>query len=324
MSWSVVSPETCELGESPFWHPREQCLYWVDIAGHKILRANVFMGSVEVWNTPPELGEPGCMAPAASGGFVVAMRSGLYRAQQWRGDFQRIADAPYAPAHIRFNDGKADGLGRFWASTYCEDGQPNAALYSLDARNKTPPLVAAVEVGSAKNAVGSAVGSAAGFVGGNGLAWSPDAQTIYWADTARHVVRAWDWDGDVNTLSHGRVFHQFAAKPAGWAYGQPGFDTYQGRPDGAAVDVQGNYWLAMYEGGCVKKLSPAGGVLATLPVPCLCPTMPCFGGDDLQTLYLTSARKGRSSDELAALPLSGSVFSMRVDVAGLPVNFYQD
>ncbi len=319
MSWTVVSPQPCELGESPFWHPHEQSLYWVDIKGRKILRANVFMGSAEVWDIPTELGEPGCLAPAAGGGLVIALRSGIYRAREWCGPLQRLAGAPYDKAHIRFNDGKADPLGRFWAGSYCEDKSPRAELFCLDAR----PTAAPDRAGLLRMAGDAAAGYA---TGGNGLAWSPDSRVLYWADTAAHLVRVWDWDAAANALTGERVFHQFAPKRVAQAAtsGQADPAPYEGRPDGAAVDVLGNYYVAMYEGGCVKKLSPDGALLATIPVPAQCPTMPCFGGDDLKTLYLTTARQGRSLDELQALPQSGCVFSMRVDVPGLPVNFFQD
>jgi sugar lactone lactonase YvrE len=307
MSWTAVTTEPNELGESPFWHPHEQMLYWVDIPGKKILRANVFMGSVEAWPMPFE---PGCIAPAQSGGLVIALRDGVYRAQAWGGTLRRVVPAPYDTSRLRFNDGKADPAGRFWAGSYCDQrGDPAAALYALDARAGQPAALTC-KVDNATVA--------------NGLAWSPDAKTLYWADTALDVIWAWDWNASSNVLSHRRVFHQFGAKPAGWAYGQPGHENYLGRPDGAAVDVEGNYYAAMYEGGCVIKLSPAGQILAKIPTPALCVTMPCLGGDDLKTLYITTARKGRSARELADKPLSGCVFSMRVDVPGLPVNFFLD
>jgi sugar lactone lactonase YvrE len=155
---------------------------------------------------------------------------------------------------------------------------------------------------------------------GNGLAWSPDSRTLYWTDTQSHQVRAWDWDAQANRLSNGRVFHQFDPKPAGWKPGQPG---YGGRPDGAAVDLEGNYWCAMYEGSRIVKLAPDGRLLQEVPTPMLCPTMPCFGGADRCTLYLTSAGN-RPHEELAALPQSGCVVAMQVDVPGLPVNFFID
>ena len=159
---------------------------------------------------------------------------------------------------------------------------------------------------------------------GNGLAWSPDARTLYWADTSRHRIRAWDWDGGANRLTGERVFHQFEPKPAGWQPGVPGQARYGGRPDGAAVDAEGNYWCAMYEGGRLAKLAPSGALLFEIELPALCPTMPCFGGPDLRTLFVTTARHGRSAAEIAAWPLSGHVLALRVDVPGLPVNFFDD
>ena len=179
-------------------------------------------------------------------------------------------------------------------------------LYAFDARTSGDPA--------------SFEAKASGATIANGLAWSPDNRTLYWTDTTQHVIRAWDWDAASNTLSNCRVFHQFPTKPAGWTYGMGG---YGGRPDGAAVDVDGNYWVAMFEGGRVLKLSPAGELLAEFPTPALCPTMPSFGGDDLKTLYVTTASHNRSAAELADYPQSGCVFSTRVSVSGLPVNFFR-
>ena len=305
--WQAVTPEPCELGESPFWHPQEQTLYWVDIPGKKILRANVFMGTTEQWPMPSE---PGCIAPAASGVLVIALRDGIYRAREWRGALTLIAPAAHDEATTRFNDGKADPLGRFWAGSMYEPRDKAAAeLFALDCRDGRPPAL--------QRMAGNATVA-------NGLAWSPDAKTLYWSDTLTHVIRAWHWDATENVMSAGRVFHQFDAKPAGWDYGRAGFEDYKGRPDGAAVDVEGNYYAAMFEGRRLCKFAPDGSLLAEISVPVMCPTMPCFGGDDLQTLYLTTARHGRSALELADLPLSGCVLSMRVDVPGLPVNLFQD
>ena len=308
MSWQTVVAQPCELGESPFWHPIEQQLYWVDIPGKQILRCNVRSGAVEHWAMAAPLAlEPGCIAPARQGGLVVALRDGVYRARQWQGQLRRIASFDYDPATTRFNDGKCDTLGRLWAGTMNDRrDEKSATLYCIDGRGGGAPAVRAM-LGGASTA--------------NGLAWSPDNTTLYWADTPSHAIRAWDWDAQANVMGGERVFQQFPRKPDGWRPGQPG---YSGRPDGAAVDVQGNYYVAMYEGRRVLKFSPAGELLADIPTPVHCPTMPCFGGEDLRTLYLTSSRKGRSPEELAELPLSGCVFAMRVDVPGLPVNFYEE
>ena len=308
MTWQTVVTQPSGLGESPFWHPDEQMLYWIDIPGRQIHRLNVFMGSVQSWSMPSE---PGSIAPARSlgegSGLVIALRDGIYRAREWGGDLQQVVKATHDTATTRFNDGKADPRGRFWAGTMYEPRDVNSAqLFSMDCRNSILPTLE-LKLGNAVIA--------------NGLAWSPDAATVYWADTPSHTIRAWDWDLETNAMTGERVFKQWPGKPDGWRPGMPG---YGGRPDGAAVDIQGNYYVAMFEGARVLKLSPAGEVLLEIPVPAQCPTMPCFGGSDLQTLYLTTARDKRSAQELQTYPDSGCVFSMRVDVPGLPVNFFED
>ncbi len=312
MTWRTLVAQPSELGESPFWHPEEQMLYWLDIAGQKIHRCNVGLGgsagAVQSWTMPSE---PGSIAPARTlgraSGLVVALRDGIYRARQWGGSLQRLTLAKHDPATTRFNDGKADPMGRFWAGNLYEPrNAARAQLFSLDCRNGQPP---ALEIKAADATIA------------NGLAWSPDAATVYWSDTSSHTIRAWDWNAVSNVMSHERIFKRWPAKPTGWQSGMPG---YAGRPDGAAVDVEGNYYVAMFEGARVLKLSPAGEVLLEIAVPAQCPTMPCFGGDDLRTLYLTTARHNRPTAELQMYPDSGCVFSMRVDVPGLQVNFFLD
>jgi sugar lactone lactonase YvrE len=313
MSWQALTTQPNELGESPFWHPQEQRLYWVDIPGKQLLRADPATGLVENWDMPSE---PGCMAPAAQGGLVIALRDGLFRAPEWRGSLKHLATIDYNPAHMRANDGKCDALGRFWVGTIDETKVArNAGLYALDCRGGRPPELAC-KIDPATFPATTA----------NGLAWSPDGRTLYWADTPSHTVHAWDFDVESNTLSRHRTFAQVAPKPAGWQSSDlsPSNGGYRGRPDGAAVDVQGNYYAAMFEGRRLCKFAPDGTLLAEIITPAQCPTMPCFGGDDLQTLFITTARHGRSETELAAFPQSGCVFSMRVDVPGLPVNCFVD
>ena len=153
------------------------------------------------------------------------------------------------------------------------------------------------------------------------MGWGLDGRSAYWADTPRHLVHGWDYEPTSNALSAHRTHLQFSPKPTDWVSGDP---SYQGRPDGAAVDSQGNYWLAMFEGARICCFSPEGHLRASYATPAQCPTMPCFGGDDLQTLYITTARHNRPTAELERLPLSGCVFSTRVGVPGLPVNFFRD
>lgn len=308
-AWSAITTEADGLGESPFWHSQENRLYWVDIPGRRLARLAFQglmqpQGEVEYW---PMAEEPGCIAPVNGdehgGGLVIALRDGIYRATRWGGPVQRMVAAPYDTTQLRFNDGKCDAQGRFWSgSLYEPKDQARGSLYMLDGQG----LHAMMD----------------GVVTANGLAWSPDGQTAYWADTAAHQVRAFDFDAATGQLSAGRVFHQMPPKPAGWVLGSdnPDIPNYGGRPDGAAVDSEGCYWSAQYEGQRLLRLSPTGQVLDEVSTPVPCPTMPCFGGEDLKTLFITTSRHGRSPQELAQFPYAGCVFAMRVAVAGLPVN----
>jgi sugar lactone lactonase YvrE len=307
-AWRTVIAQPDELGESPFWHPKERLLYWVDIEARQIRRADPTLGKTESWAMPSE---PGCIAPVRGGGLIIALRDAIYRARSWGGPLVPVVRFNHDPATTRFNDGKADPVGRFWAGTIYEPKDARKAeLYSIDLRESNGTSGSPVVQLKAHNAVTA-----------NGLAWSPDAATLYWADTFSHVIHAWDWEAESNVMSRRRVFQQFPGKPAGWQPGQPG---YGGRPDGAAVDAEGNYWCAMFEGERLLKFAPDGRQLAEVPLPMRCPTMPCFGDDDLKTLYVTGARHKRSAEELQALPQSGCVIAMRVDVPGLPVNFVSD
>lgn len=305
--WTTLNDSLSQLGESPFWHPVERSLYWLDIPGRAVVRTrgDIDNPTIERWDMPTE---PGCMAPARSGGLVIALRDGIYRARDWGGTLKVMARVDHDVLKMRFNDGKCDPLGRFWAGTLNEaKDSANAVLYSLDARGGRAPAL--------KQMANQATTA-------NGLAFSPEGDTLYWADTAAHRVYSWSWAARVNTLSRQRVFHQFDEKPAGWTPESP--LRYQGRPDGATVDADGHYWVAMFEGGQLLRFAPSGELVLSLPTPVQCPTMPCFGGDDLRTLFVTTARRGRPAAELELRPASGHVLAMRVTTPGLPVNFFED
>ena len=283
------------LGESPLWHPSEQVLYWCDIPGRRLNRFDPGSGAHEAWPFDTELS---CCAPLASGGLLLALRSGLVRFDPATGQSRRLAKAPYDVSVERFNDGKADPRGRFWVGTIHEPREPRAALYRF-AAGRLDEMVGDITVS-------------------NGLAWSPDARTMYWADTQAHTVFAMDFDVGTGSLSRRRVFAQFPVKVPD----QP-LASYGGRPDGAAVDAEGGYWVAMFEGARLLRFAPDGSLAREIALPVRCPTMPCFGGPDLKTLYITSAREKRPDDELAREPWAGCVLQLRVEVPGLPANFAQ-
>ena len=281
------------LGESPLWHPTEQTLYWCDIPGHKLNRFDPASGQHRDWDFDTDVG---CCAPLQDGGLLLALRSGLMRFDPVTGESTALASAPYDTTQERFNDGKADPQGRFWVGTIYEPRKPRAALYRFDG-GQLDRMADDVTVS-------------------NGLAWSLDARTMYWADTAAHAVYAFDFDPAGGELSSRRIFVQFPPRAAD----QP-LAGYGGRPDGAAVDSDGGYWLAMYEGARLLRFASDGTLTREIALPVRCPTMPCFGGPDLRTLYVTTARENRPADELTREPLAGCVLQMRVDVPGWPANF---
>ncbi len=283
------------LGESPMWHPREQVLYYCDIPGRCVNRYDPATGELSHW---PFDSEVASLAPMLGGGLLLAARDGLWRFDVATGKRTALAPPPYDPRTERFNDGKCDPQGRFWVGTIYEPrNAARAALY----RFHRDGLIKCAD----------------GITTSNGLAWSPDGRTLYWSDTKAHVIHAFDFDLIDGELSGQRVFCRFPLKPAG-----PTPVDYGGRPDGAAVDAAGNYWVAMFEGQQLLCLSPSGQLLRTVRLPVRCPTMPCFGDADLKTLYITTARENRPADELAMQPLAGCVLSMRVEVPGLPANLF--
>jgi sugar lactone lactonase YvrE len=285
----MASPFACvldakaSLGECPIWSARERALYWVDINAPSLNRFDPATGRNFAMPMPESIG---CFAIRASGGFIVALRGGVWLARADGTLDRKIADAPYDPDHHRFNDGRCDPQGRFFAGTMNEKRDAaSAKLLRIDADYTMTPVVKDVTIS-------------------NGLAWSPDGRTMYHADTPTHIVRAYHYDAATGTPSRPRVFAQWQGETD--------------RPDGGAVDSAGNYWTAFYRGGKVLQLSPRGETLAEYPVPAMCPTMCAFGGPGLTTLYVTSARQMREPDELARLPQSGGIFAMTVAVPGLP------
>jgi sugar lactone lactonase YvrE len=282
------------LGESPVWHPREHALYYCDIPGHKLQRYDPASGELRHWQFGTDVAS---LAPRLDGTLLLAMRDGLWRFDPASGERTRIAEPPYEPSNERFNDGKCDPQGRFWVGTIYEPRDPALASLHCYAR-------------------GELVRKLDGVTVLNGLAWSPNGRTMHWSDTKAHTIYAADFDPAHGSLSRQRVFASFALKDSA----QP-LDAYGGRPDGAAMDAEGCYWVAMFEGQRLLRLSPDGEIVREVALPVRCPTMPCFGGPDLKTLYITTARGKRPADELIAQPFAGCVLALEVDVPGLPVNF---
>ena len=290
----VAHDEPMKTGECPVWHAVESALYWVDIPGFTVHRLHPASGKYSCWKMETE---PSAIAVDVDNNLVVATRAGFVYLNTSTGELDAIAPAPYDQKVMRFNDGRVDPLGRFWVGTLYEPrDQPKAEMFVLDQ-------------GKVRQAWSG------GMTNSNGLAWSLDGKTMFHADTTSHRIDVYDYDLASGTCANGRNLVTFEAdKTSG---------TYGGRPDGAAIDSEGNYWIAMYEGGRILKLSPTGALLQQVDLPLLCPTAVCFGGPDLHTLYVTSACGGRSAAELAQYPHSGKVLAFRVDVAGVEMPEYR-
>lgn len=278
----VALPVRAKLGECPRWDEVNQLLYWVDIDGFQLHRYNPATDTDDFIQFEEEIG---CFVLRQSGGYVLAMRSGFYFMPGWDAKLQPIADPEEGVETNRFNDGRCDAKGRFIAGTvYPPKDRDGANFWVLEPNLQTRLLVE-------------------GTLTSNGTAFSPDNKTFYYSDTPKHKIFSCDYDLETGNITNRRVFHAF---PHG-----------EGRPDGAAVDIEGHYWTALYEGGRIVRLNPAGNIVEEIVIPAKCPTMLAFGGQDLRTLYITSVGN-RSQEELQQYPHSGAVFKVSVEVPGMP------
>lgn len=272
---------TGHLPECPTWNAEEQSLYWTDILENEIHRYHPASGRHDVIQFSEEVG---CFAFREKGGFIVALRSGIYLTNQTGLITHTVCDNPNNPELARFNDGGTDREGRFYAGTFWGPGDYNGALLCRVDNDLTPHIIQH------------------DIHGANGLAFSEDKKWMYTSDTPNSVIYRTPLDerGEPGVR---QVFKRFA----------PG----EGIPDGAAIDTEGCYWTALFDGYRVARLSPQGEILEEYALPVRCPTMVCFGGDDMKTLFITTTRENMDEAEIAERPLSGAIFTLQVNVAGL-------
>lgn len=276
-------------GESPVWHVGEQALYWVDIPARKLCRWQAATGVTTSWLAPEMLA---CIAQgSAPGHWVAGMETGLF-ALQTQADGQLhsrlLEKVTHAQPGMRFNDGRCDRQGRFWAGTMVMNmglASPAGAMYRYGATDGLKKMLD-------------------GFITPNGLGFSPDGRTMYLSDSHPSVQTIWafDYDTATGTPSNRRVFVDMKPLP--------------GRPDGAAVDEDGCYWICGNDAGLVHRFTPAGVLDRSLAVPVKKPAMCAFGGAGLDTLFVTSIRP--EGIDLSDQPLAGGVFALRPGVRGLP------
>ena len=259
MDVRCVVPAGAVLGEGALWDVAEQALYWVDIKGRHVHRYDPRRDQDQQW---PVAEDVGSLAVRAGGGLVLALR-----------------------VENRFNDGKTDRQGRFWAgSMHDPETRPTGGLYRLDADLSCRRLID-------------------GIVVSNALCWSPEGRTMYHTDTPTRIVSAWDFDPASGDIANRRAFVRVPDS--------------EGYPDGATVDADGFVWIAHWDGWRVTRYDPAGRVARIVNLPVQRPTCPAFGGANLDVLYVTSASINLSAEERARQPWAGGVLALDPGVRGI-------
>lgn len=305
--WQPVGETLSASGEAPFWHMREERLYWIDVPLRRIWRWHQPSGHTEHWDLPqPVTG----MAPCRSGGLLLVMGQGLWHAAAWGDTPMPLADAPAgAPAGSLLRGGRCDPWGRFWLlhSTLPSSGRPGqGTLHCLPPRSTPRPALLAVRRGVPDI---------------QGWACSPDGRRVVWCHPDGHVIE------EAVLGNPGRWPPELGMPITLARFDRPRLGAnlpLPGKPSSGAMDQQGRYWVALADAGRVVCLDAQGQWLSDIPVPALQPSGLCFGGADMRTLFLTTARAHRSETELARYPRCGGVFALAVDTPGLPTAVYWD
>ncbi len=277
------------LGEGPVWDAARGVLWWVDIK-ERILHAfrpdqDGISGTPErQWSLP---GQIGCLGLWGEDRLILALEDGIFGFDPTTGTLARHGTlAPEAGA-TRFNDGKADPAGRFWAGTLDDTTFPaTGALYSIDAGGQHQRRLDGISCS-------------------NGIGWAPDGRSMYFTDSMRRVIWAFDFDPETGTITRQRDFAHIPAPAV---------------PDGLAVDAEGCVWSALWDGSAIVRFAPDGRQIASIPMPVQRPTSCAFGGADMRTLFITSASIDLTPVQRGESPAAGGLFALRTDAPGVPVS----
>lgn len=274
------------IGESATWVAAERSLYWIDVKAPALHRYRPGDGATRTW---PLTSDIGGFALTDGAGAVVALREGVFRLNLESGALDRLAEPPFDPALFRFNEGACDANGRFWVGVMFDplagsSPEQPGRLHSFTLRGGLRNEPDAAELH-------------------NGMAWSADGATFFLSHSAKRQIIAFDYDARDGTLSNRRVFATIPEQ--------------SGVPDGAAIDSEGGYWSALHGAGKLRRFLPDGTPDRDIALPVSQPTMPAFGGQDLASLYLTSASDTMSAEEKVREPLAGALFRLDIGARGI-------
>jgi L-arabinonolactonase len=268
-SWTQP-PGPCLLGEGPVWSVADQCLFWVDIEGRMVHRWQWATEQVRSWPMPCMVG---ALAIRQQGGLVLALQNGIHLMDLSTGDLTFVLDPEGDVPGTRYNDGTVDPSGRFWIGGMVLDGEPaSARLYRIESDGRATTMLTGIGCG-------------------NGAGFSPDGKVMYYTDSATRTIRAFDFDVTTGEMKN----------PVDFVV------DHDCTPDGLAVDAEGFVWGVKWGGARLVRYAPDGTIDRVIPLPVPQPTSIAFGGPDLRTMFVTTARTGLSAEELAAAPLSGRV-----------------
>lgn len=277
-----VGNQTDILGESPIWDEREQALYWVDVRRPAVRRLDYASGHIDTWSMPDLIGS---IAFAQAGHLLVALPDRIATFELATGKLDSLASPPVRIADHRFNDGRCDRQGRFWVGTMHNVSRaPEGMLYRLDRER------------------GELVLAKTGICIPNSLAWSPDGRTMYFADSLKYAIFAYDFDPVSGHMSNERLFTETRA---------PGF------PDGSTIDADGYLWNAEFNSWRVVRYAPDGRIDRVIELPVERPTCCTFGGPNLDILYVTTASQWMTESETAAQPMAGALLAIDANTRGL-------
>ncbi len=272
------------LGEGPMWDSTQNLLYWVDIYNHRVHQFHPATGKSSFFDVGDVVG---AIATAGKDRLIMALRHHLAFLNTQTGVVTPILEIEGNLLDNRFNDGKCDPQGRFWFGSTCSLEKPQASLYRYDNDGSLHIMETELTIS-------------------NGLGWSPDQKTFYLTDSPQQKIYAYDFNSVTGNITNRRIFIDLT------------HESFY--PDGLTIDSEGHIWSAMWDGWCVIRFNPKGEEILRIKLPVQVPTSCTFGGENLQTLYITTASVGLSQAEIEKSFYSGDLFALQTDVTGLPSN----